>query len=101
MSKHTDNEKELHEMLEKQRGSFCQIGFLYFITEIIGLSLIATMNVILGPAIAAIFVIFLLSSTVVFAFIGYMLYIPVREVTTRVERTLKHIIREGMPEEEK
>ena len=95
------NEKELHEILEKQRGTFCQISFLYFITEIIGLSLIATMNVILGPAVTAIFVIFLVGSTVVFSLLGYMLYIPVREIDEKVEKTLKDILKQGLPEEGK
>ena len=95
------DEKELHEILEKQRGTFCQIGFLYFITELIVLSLIATMNVILGPSLVAVFIIFLVGSTAVFSFLCYMLYIPVREIDEKVEKTLKDILKQGLPEEGK
>ena len=99
MTKRT-NEKDLYEILEKQRGVFCQIAFIYVFTVIIGLGLVNFLMAILGPVVLVVDIIFLITTTVVFMLLADYLHIPVAGIDKRIDTTLKHIISQVMPEEE-
>lgn len=99
MTKRT-NENDLYQILERQRGTFCQISFVYIFTVIIGFGLIFMLQATLGPLVPVIATLFVVGTTWIFSLLGYFSYIPVREVDKQVATTLKHIIRQAMPEEE-
>jgi Flp pilus assembly protein TadB len=94
------SEKELYEILEKQRGTFCQIAFLYFTTVIIGLGLVASLQATIGPSVLYIAIIFLVVLTIIFTLLTCYLQKPVEEIDKQVAETMKHIIGQGTPDEE-
>lgn len=97
----SSNKQKLFEALEEQRGVFFKIAFIYFFAVIIGLGLIAALQATLeGIVILAIVLVFVFTVTAVFLVISRFLYKPIEEIDRQVEKLLKTILNEGLPEEE-
>lgn len=98
MSKGSDK-KEIHEILEKQRGAFCQIAFIYFTAVMIGLGVITSQQATLGEFTIVADLVMLISLTIVFAYLTRGLYIPVTEIDRLTTNTLRDIVSQALPEE--
>lgn len=99
MSTHS-SERELYDILERQRGAFCQIAIVYFASVMIGLGLVTTQQATLGLGVLGIDIIFLTATTIVFVILAYYLHAPVEEIDKQIATNLKHIVRQGLPNEE-
>ena len=83
---------ELHEILEKQRGTFCQVAMLYFTAVMIGLGLLSWQQMTIGFWFLVIVdILFLTAMTGIFALLTYYLQKPGAQIDQQVTDLLKDV----------